>query len=101
MGPSSAAVLYPSTAPREQRDLSPTSRSTPPSTPLRACPPALGAALVTFAADASAHNIATAKKIAAGVIAECQKNSWNVAVAVVGVTGDQDEQCAKAGVGST
>ena len=25
----------------------------------------------------------TAKKIAAGVIAECQKNSWNVAVAVV------------------
>ena len=26
---------------------------------------------------------ATAKKIAAGVIAECQKNSWNVAVAVV------------------
>jgi len=28
-------------------------------------------------------NTATAKKIAAGVIAECQKNSWNVAVAVV------------------
>jgi uncharacterized protein GlcG (DUF336 family) len=28
-------------------------------------------------------NLATAKKIAAGVIAECQKNSWNVAVAVV------------------
>ena len=26
---------------------------------------------------------AAAKKIAAGVIAECQKNSWNVAVAVV------------------
>jgi uncharacterized protein GlcG (DUF336 family) len=26
---------------------------------------------------------ANAKKIAAGVIAECQKNSWNVAVAVV------------------
>ena len=26
---------------------------------------------------------ATAKKIAAGVIAECQKNGWNVAVAVV------------------
>ena len=104
-------------------------------------------------------NTATAKKIAAGVIAECQKNGWNVAVAVVdnhgglvyfermentqyasndiainkggpaiatlgggltaspggvpimvdgkvtggvgvsGVTGDQDEQCAKAGLG--
>ena len=28
-------------------------------------------------------NTAQAKKIAAGVIAECQKNSWNVAVAVV------------------
>ena len=28
-------------------------------------------------------NISTAKKIAAGVLAECQKNSWNVAVAVV------------------
>jgi len=28
-------------------------------------------------------NIAAAKKIAAGVIAECAKNSWNVAVAVV------------------
>jgi uncharacterized protein GlcG (DUF336 family) len=28
-------------------------------------------------------NIGTAKKIAAGVLAECQKNSWNVAVAVV------------------
>jgi glc operon protein GlcG len=28
-------------------------------------------------------NTATAKKIAAAVIAECQKNSWNVAVAVV------------------
>ena len=26
---------------------------------------------------------ATAKKIAAGVIAECQKNGWNVAVAIV------------------
>ena len=30
-----------------------------------------------------AVNAAAAKKIAAGVIAECQKNSWNVAVAVV------------------
>jgi glc operon protein GlcG len=28
-------------------------------------------------------NTATAKKIAANVIAECQKNGWNVAVAVV------------------
>ena len=28
-------------------------------------------------------NTATAKKIAAAVIAECQKNSWNVSVAVV------------------
>jgi glc operon protein GlcG len=27
--------------------------------------------------------VATAKKIAAGAIAECQKNGWNVAVAVV------------------
>ena len=31
----------------------------------------------------AAVNAAAAKKIAAGVIAECQKNSWNVAVAVV------------------
>jgi len=30
---------------------------------------------------------AAAKKIAAGVIAECQKNSWNVAVAVVDTHG--------------
>jgi glc operon protein GlcG len=53
----------------------------------------LGAALVAFAAGASAQdrrpdygpavNAAAAKKIAAGIIAECQKNSWNVAVAVV------------------
>ena len=28
-------------------------------------------------------NTATAKKIAAGVIAECAKNNWNIAVAVV------------------
>jgi glc operon protein GlcG len=28
-------------------------------------------------------NVATAKKIAAGTIAECQKNGWNVAVAIV------------------
>jgi len=32
-------------------------------------------------------NITAAKKIAAGVIAECAKNSWNVAVAVVEVNG--------------
>jgi uncharacterized protein GlcG (DUF336 family) len=30
---------------------------------------------------------ATAKKIAAGVLAECQKNSWNVAVAIVDTAG--------------
>jgi glc operon protein GlcG len=30
-----------------------------------------------------ALNITTAKKLAAGTIAECQKNGWNVAVAVV------------------
>ncbi len=28
-------------------------------------------------------NVSTAKKIAAGTLAECQKNGWNVAVAVV------------------
>jgi glc operon protein GlcG len=53
----------------------------------------LGAVLAAFATVASAQdrrpdygtavNAATAKKIAAGVIAECQKNGWNVAVAVV------------------
>jgi glc operon protein GlcG len=31
----------------------------------------------------TAVNAATAKKIAAGVLAECQKNNWRVAVAVV------------------
>ena len=51
------------------------------------------AALAALAADASAQdkrpdygaavNAAGAKDIAAGAIAECQKNSWNVAVAVV------------------
>ena len=51
------------------------------------------AALAALATGASAQdkrpdygtavNAAAAKKIAAGVIAECQKNSWNVAVAVV------------------
>jgi glc operon protein GlcG len=53
----------------------------------------LSAALIAFATTASAQDrrpdygpavtTAAAKKIAAGVIAECQKNSWNVAVAVV------------------
>ena len=57
----------------------------------------LGVALVAFAAGASAQdrrpdygpavNAAAAKKIAAGVIAECQKNQWNVAVAVVDTHG--------------
>jgi len=52
-----------------------------------------GLALASFTAIAVAQdrrpdygpdvNTAAAKKIAAGVIAECQKNSWNVAVAVV------------------
>lgn len=32
-------------------------------------------------------NIAQAKKVAAGVIAECSKNHWNVAVAVVDTAG--------------
>jgi glc operon protein GlcG len=51
------------------------------------------AALVALATGASAQdkrpdygtavNAAGAKKIAAGVLAECQKNGWNVAVAVV------------------
>ena len=31
----------------------------------------------------TAINVSGAKKIAAGVVAECQKNGWNVAVAVV------------------
>ena len=53
----------------------------------------VGAALVALTVGASAQdkrpdygtavNAAGAKKIAAGVIAECQKNGWNVAVAVV------------------
>ena len=54
---------------------------------------ALGLSLAAFAAVAAAQdrrpdygqavNTATAKKIAAAVLAECQKNQWNVAVAVV------------------
>jgi len=34
-----------------------------------------------------AINVTAAKKIAAGVIAECQKNNWNVGVAVVDTHG--------------
>lgn len=52
------------------------------------------AAFATFAAAqdqwpgyGAPVNTATAKKIAAGVIAECQKNNWNVAVAVVDTHG--------------
>ena len=57
----------------------------------------LSVAIVVFAASASAQdrrpdygpavNAAAAKKIAGGIIAECQKNSWNVAVAVVDTHG--------------
>jgi uncharacterized protein GlcG (DUF336 family) len=57
----------------------------------------LGSSIALFAATAAAQdqrpgygpaiNITTAKKIAAGVIAECQKNSWNVAVAIVDTHG--------------
>jgi glc operon protein GlcG len=53
----------------------------------------VAAALVGLAAGASAQdrrpdygtavNAVAAKKIAAGALAECQKNGWNVAVAVV------------------
>lgn len=57
----------------------------------------LGMALVALAAGASAQdkrpdygpavNVTVAKEIAARVVAECQKNSWNVAVAVVDTHG--------------
>ena len=57
----------------------------------------LGVTLAGFAAAAAAQdkrpdygpsvNIGAAKKIAAGVIGECQKNHWNVAVAVVDTHG--------------
>ena len=57
----------------------------------------LGITLAGFAAAAAAQdkrpdygtpvNIGAAKKIAAGVIAECAKNQWNVAVAVVDTHG--------------
>lgn len=58
---------------------------------------ALGAALASAASLALAQdrrpeygpsvNTAAAKKIAAGVLAECAKNNWNVAVAVVDTHG--------------
>jgi uncharacterized protein GlcG (DUF336 family) len=52
---------------------------------------AVGASLCAFAASAQDQrpgygpsvNITQAKKIAAGIVAECQKNNWNVAVAIV------------------
>ncbi len=54
---------------------------------------AVALTLAAFAAGAAAQdrrpgygptlNVATAKKIAAGTLAECAKNSWNVSVAVV------------------
>ena len=57
----------------------------------------LGLSIASFAAAAAAQDqrpsygpnvtTAVAKKIAAGVIAECQKNSWNVAVAIVDTAG--------------
>jgi len=57
----------------------------------------LGLSLAAFAACASAQdqrpsygpNITTAvaKRIAAGVVAECAKNNWNVAVAIVDTQG--------------
>jgi len=52
-----------------------------------------GAVLASFSAVSQAQdrrpsygaavNVAAAKKVAAGAVAECQKNGWNVAVAVV------------------
>ncbi len=55
----------------------------------------LGMASLTAAAAAQdqrpgygpSMNTATAKKIAAGIIAECQKNNWNIAVAMVDTHG--------------
>ena len=57
----------------------------------------LGLSFTLLAAGAAAQdqrpgygpsiNIAAAKKVAAGVIAECQKNNWNVAVAIVDISG--------------
>jgi uncharacterized protein GlcG (DUF336 family) len=57
----------------------------------------LGFGIAVFATAAAAQeqrpgygpsiNITAAKKVAAGVIAECQKNNWNVAVAIVDTHG--------------
>ena len=57
----------------------------------------LGVALAAVASAAAAQdrrpeygpsiNLTAAKKIAGGVIAECQKNNWNVAVAIVDTHG--------------
>lgn len=57
----------------------------------------LGCTLAAFATIAAAQdrrpgygpsiNVAVAKKIATGIIAECQKNSWNVAAAIVDTHG--------------
>ncbi|HEV3009669.1 MAG TPA: heme-binding protein, partial [Burkholderiales bacterium] len=56
----------------------------------------LGFSLAAFATVAAAQgrpdygpsiNLATAKKVAAATLAECQKNKWNVAVAVVDTHG--------------
>lgn len=56
----------------------------------------LGLSLAAFAVAASAQgrpdygpavSLVAAKKVAAGTIAECQKNSWKVAVAVVDTHG--------------
>ena len=71
------------------------------------------AAFASFALQASAQapsygpsvTTATAKKIAAGVIAECQSNKWNIAVAVVDTAGGlvyyermEDTQTASFGI---
>lgn len=55
------------------------------------------ASFALFAAQVSAQeqrpgygpsiSVAAAKKVAAGIIAECQKNKWNVAVAIVDTAG--------------
>lgn len=64
---------------------------------MKAAKIALGVALAASVGLASAQdkrpgygpsiNVAAAKKIAAGAIAECQKNGWNVAVAIVDTHG--------------
>ena len=65
---------------------------------MRAAGLVAGIALAAFAVTAQAQdqrpgygpsvNIATAKKIAAGVVAECAKNNWNIAVAIVDTAGN-------------